>query len=408
MVEKQKLLAAAVALAEKINQVTNEVLVRNIGRQELIKVIWLGLISKHPVFALGPTGVNKTATIRQIVQRIDGARFAERLVPTIRSAEKLFVAKTRIRETNTADGKEISLSDVLGLDADVHAWFGDEFFKDPDNPAMTELIDFVLEGKVRHEGALVDTPLMLFVTAGNETPDPQSNVRATWSRMTYRVCVNSLDRRQKKDLVQSRLERYQEQVTGVQIASTTLLTLDDVNALQKARPFVAIPENIIDTVLGVYDELGNRSDADFSNILGDDRRFGRIFDAMQAHALMNGRDSVSEVDLALLRYLLWDSESHIPILGEVLAPYTRSPLTEAEELINTLFAPNGAFELARGGNDSKNVEGLSQGRAAIAQLQDFAQEAQDAGDATMKAAIEVLVQQTQVEVQNFMNKILGI
>jgi len=404
----KQLLTAAVALAPKIRQITDEVLVRNIGRQDLVNVTWVGGISGHPMFALGSTGINKTATIRQMARRIDGAVFDERRIPSVKSAAQLFVESTKIREVILSDGeKETSLKEKLGRATNAHIFFGDEFFKDEDHPVLNDLIDFALEGVVRYEGGLHKTPLMLFVAAGNETPDPTGNLAAVWSRMTLRLVVKSLDRAGKKALVASRLGRYQEQVTGQGSGSQTLMTLVDLQTLRDARPFVAVPETVIDTVLDIYEELEKRPDVDFSNLLNDDRRFGRIFDSMQAWALMHGRDTVTSTDLAVLKWMLWDEESQIPALQEVLVPYTRTPLTESQELVNALFSPTGALEAAKNGNITKGVEALSQANAAITQLKDLKTEAENAGETSMTAQINTLLQQVQSEMDAVIAKMTG-
>lgn len=402
----QQLVQQALTLAPSVRQITDEVLVRNIGRQDLIKGIWTALIAKHPVFALGSTGVNKTGTIRQMAERISGAVFDERLIPGVRSAADLFVASTTIRERELPDGsKETALNETLGRAADAHVFFGDEFFKDEDHPVLNALIDFALEGVVRHEGGLYHTPLMLFVAAGNETPDPQGKLAAVWSRMTLRLVVAPLARNQKKALVASRTSRYQEAAVGAQEAQKTLLTIADVEILQKARPFVVVPEAILDTVLDICDALANRSDADFSNVLQDDRRFGRIFDCMQAQALMAGRDAVTLAELGVLKWMLWDDESQIPVLSEVLVPYTRTPLTEAHELINALLSPTGALEAAKSGNIQKTVEALTQARAAMEQFGQLKTEA--AGESAMITEIEALRQQVQGEMDAVIAKMTG-
>lgn len=397
-VNSATILQTATGLKGKIETITQEALIRNIGRQELIKGIWAALISKHPVFALGTTGVNKTATIRQMVSRIDGAIFDERLIPGVRSASDLFVESTMINEKTLPDGsKETSLREKLGRAAKAHVFFGDEFFKEDEHSALNAMIDFALEGVVRHEGGLYKTPLMLFIAAGNETPDARGKLAAVWSRMTIRLVVRPLDRSQKKSLIASRTARYQENVTGQTTGKTTLLTLDDVKNLQKARPFVSIPESMMDTVLDIYDTLAQRSDIDFSNVLNDDRRFGRVFDAMQALALMGGRGTVGNSDLQALKWMLWDDESQIPVLNEVLIPYTRTPFSEAKELFDALLSPTGALVGAKSGDITKGVAAVSQLKTTLQQVAKLQQEA--GNDSLMHSEIQSIYDQI-VEEQN--------
>lgn len=401
------LLDRAIALAPKVQEISDEVVRKNIGRQDLIKVVWLGLISGRPAFALGSTGVNKTNTIRQMARRIDGALFDTRLIPQLKSSADLFVKSTKIHEEFFADGsKDVSLKETLGKAAFCHIFFGDEFFQDPDHPALNDLIDFTLEGKLRHDGEEITTPLMLFIAAGNESPDPLGRFRAMWSRMELRFIVNPMNRAQRKAAYVSRNIQYQEAVTG---ASTpqTLMTLDDVQVLRDAWKFVEVPDSIQDMVLDIYDELANRRDADFTYLLKDDRRYLRIYDVMKVWMLLHGQKTVTPAALNVLKWILWDEESQIPALQEVLIPYTRSPLSESLELRNALLSPNGAIEAFKHGDSNRSVEALSQGNAAINQLQTLIKEAETAGETEMSREIKTVLQEVQDEIDTLIGKFTG-
>jgi hypothetical protein len=186
-----------------------------------------------------------------------------------------------------------------------------------------------------------------------------------------------------------------------------LLTLADVKLLQEARPFVKVPESIMDTVLDIYDALANRSDSDFSVVLYDDRRFGRIFDAMQALALMSGRSVVTNAELTVLKWMLWDSDQQIPILSEVLVPYTRTPLSEAGELLNALLATNAPLEAAKSGDAQKAVAAITQAKAALDAISDLKKEAESAGENLMASEIETLRQSVQAEMDEVIAKMTG-
>lgn len=400
-------LQQALTLAPLIRQITDEVLVRNIGRQELIHATWAGLISGRPLFTLGPTGVNKTATIRQMAQRIAGAVFDERLIPGVKSAADLFVEATEIHERTLSDGaKSTSLKERLGRAANAHIFYGDEYFKDEDHPVLNSLIDYSLEGIIRHEGGVYKSPLMLFVASGNETPDPLGRLGAVWSRLTMRLLAKPLDRTGLKLLINTRTSRYVEQVTG-KTSPKTLMNIDDVQVLRNVWPFVNVPEPVIDIVLDIRDELGSRSDVDFSHVIQDDRRTARIFDVMRAVALMAGRDTVTMSDLSVLKWFWWDNEDQIPALQEVLIPHTKTPLSESQELVNALMSPTGAFMLAKGGDIRKSVDALAQAQATVTQLKAKQQEAMQAGESTMAGEILDLFQQVQYELEAYLGQLTG-
>lgn len=338
-------LAAAAALAPKIRAITDEILVRNIDRGDEAKAFWLGLVCGHPVFFLGPYGVNKTSLIQQLAERIDGVEFDERLMSMIRSYVELFVEKTLLVERQvTPEEKETLVREILGRAMKAHVFFGDEFFKNGEsNPAMNELIDFALAGVLRHEGKKVKAALLLFLAAGNELPDPDGSLGAIWSRMILRLDVRPLDTVGKRRLVRARLAKYQGGSTTSK-GGNTKVSMADVVFLRLARPHVQISDSIIDTVLQVYQDLMNQNDGEFNWLWSDDRRFGRVFDVLQAHALLQGRTQVTSEDLIVLKWLLWNTPEQIPAVETVVDPLCRTPFGECREQVDMLLAAGGIVD----------------------------------------------------------------
>lgn len=380
-----ELLKQALALAPKISSVAADVLVQHIGRQEVVKTTFLSLVSGRPVFFLGSPGVDKTGTIQALAGRIAGAVFYDALMPTVTSVEQLLVESTSIEELPTnGGGRQIRTRDELGRAAAGHLVFADEIWK-AEARVLQTLIDLSKGDGVRHEGTLVKTPLLAFLAASNELPDPEGNLGAVWSRMTIRVVVNPLDRGGKQQLVQARLQRDRA-ASSVQSAQ---LTLDEIGLLRSARPLVEVPAGIVESVLDIYQELLDGQSGDFDWAWADDRRFGRVFDVMQANALLEGRPTVGKQDLAVLEWLLWDRPEQIAIVKAKLAPYTRTPLTDSREVVDGLLAPGGTVKIVLAGDRSKGVQALTQVEACEGELARLKGEA----DSAMAVEIEALQQQ---------------
>lgn len=385
------------ALAQKARAISGEVLARHIGRSDVAKAAWLALVSGRPAFFLGSPGVDKTGTIQALAARIEGAVFYDALMPTVVSVEQLLVESTSIEEVALPDGgKAIRTRDTLGRAAAAHLVFADEIWKAEPRILQT-LIDLSKGDGVRHEGALVRTPLLAFLAASNELPDPEGNLGAVWSRMTIRVVVNPLDRTGKQALVKARLSRDRVQA-GVASASAKL-TLADIETLRAARAQVEIPDEIVATTLDILQELvGDKSSADFAWAWADDRRFGRLFDVMQANALLDGRTAVGKSDLVVLEWLLWDAPEQIAVLKAKLAPFLKTPLSEAKELVDGLLSPSGSVEGVRKGDRGKGVTAITQCEAALAELGRLAGAAEHAAMAAEIADLRKQVEAVKAEV----------
>lgn len=383
----------ALALAPKIQGIADEVLARHIGREDVVHATFLSLVSGRPAFFLGPPGVDKTGTVQSVVERIAQAVFFDALMPTVISAEQLLVESTSIEEVPTEDGgKSIRVRDTIGRAAKAHVVFADEIWKAEPRVLQT-LLDLARGGEVRHEGETVQTPLLAFLAASNELPEAEGNLGALWSRMTLRVEVRPLDRAGKQRMIAARLGRGRAQTQE----TSTQLTLDEIKLLREARRQIEVPNEIVECVLEILQEL-NDSGSDFDWAWADDRRFGRLFDLLQAEALLAGRTTVAKSDLWILEWLLWDTPEQAAIVRAKVAPYCRTPLTEAQELIDALLAPGGSVAKLLAGDRTQLTQGVQQMDDCAKEVVRLKGEA-DAQMATAIAELEAKLAETRAQAQ---------
>lgn len=396
-------LKKAILLAPKVQAISDDVSQEHIQREDIIKATWLAIVSGRPAFFLGKPGVDKTGTIKALSRCISGMTFYDELMPLLTTGADLIVESTALSEQASPDGgKTISTKDTLGRAATADLFFADEVWKTPD-PVLKTLFDLFNLDDLRHEGKRVKNPLLTFLAASNELPEPESQLEALWSRMTIRVQVNSLDRYGKKQLVSARLKRYRAEKPET-MGET--LTLEEVKLLQAARPFVKISDDVVETVLKFIEDLLDEASADFQWIWDDDRRFGRLFDVMQANALLNGRTTVTKKDMAVLAWMLWDEPEQIAIISAKLAPYTRTILDEAQEVVDTLMAPEGLVDKVLNGDRSKAVQAMTQTQAAQEELQKLLTKSRDE-DSTHVVGIEKLLSEVTSTIEKILNVSMG-
>lgn len=387
-------------ITAKVRAVSKQVLESHIQRDDVVHATLLSLVSGRPAFFLGVPGVDKTGTIQALVREIQGGKFYEALMPTIVSVEQLLVESTSIEEVPTENGgKQIRTHDELGRAADAHLVFADEIWK-AESMVLQTMIDLAKGDGIRHEGQMVKTPLLSFLAASNELPEPEGNLGAIWSRMTLRVQVNPLDRAGKKTLVQARLAQNR----GADTAVSDQLTLADIEMLRKARFNVKVPDEIVEIVLDILQELVDDELSDFQWAWDDDRRFGRIFDIMQANALLNGRDTVNKSDLSVLEWILWDEPEQIPVIKAKISPYCRTALSEAQELVDALLSPSGTVESVLNGDRSKGVNALTQCESTDEELKRMKNYAETNA---MESEIEKLISQVNSIKENIIAVVTG-
>ncbi len=394
------LLSKAVALAAKIKGISDDVLARHIGRADVVEATWLALLTGRPAFFLGTPGVDKTGTVEAVASRIDGAQFFEALMPTVVSAEQLLVESTSIEELpSPGGGKSIRTRDTLGRAANAHLVFADEVWK-ADPRVLQTLLDLSKGDGVRHEGAMVKTPLLAFLAASNELPEEGGNLGALWSRMTIRVKVAPLDRAGKERLVAARLNRQR----GQSVAEAKF-TLDEVKELRQARSQVVVDQSVVDTVFEIYEQLlSNHEDGSFQWLWDDDRRFGRVFDVLQAEALLAGRDRVTKQDLRVLAWMLWNTPEQIPQVGAVLEPYIRTPVAEAREMLDALLAAGGLVDGFLRSTHSKMADALSAVKECVEELEGK----KSTVSGVELAELEKIIGEAQAVRQRVVNKAAGL
>ncbi len=391
-----------ISITPKVQAITDEVLAKNIGREQMVRAAWLSLISGNPAFFLGEPGLNKTGTVQALARRIDGAVFYDALMPTVVSVEQFLVESTSIEEVPTGSGgKEIRVREQLGRAAKAHIVFADEIWKAEPRVLQT-VLDLAKGGGVRHEGAMIKTPLLAFIAASNEMPEPEGKLGAMWSRMTIRAMVEPLGAGGKREFIKARLARKRQASSG-SAQPAQKLTMQEVELLRQAWPFVTVSDEIVEQVLEIYQALRDKESENFEWLWADDRRFGRVFDILQANALLDGRDTVSRQDLKVLNLLLWDDPEQIPAVVETVAPYCRTPLSEAEELVDALLSPDGVVAEVKSGNRDRMLEAITQIEECEKELARLVGEA----SGSEVASIEQLLQKVANEKQVVVNAALG-
>lgn len=358
-------LAAAAALSGKIQTTTQRVVAKFINREDVVEAAFLALISDAAAFFLSPPGTGKTATVGELARHIRGLVFFEALMPGVPTPDALFVESTEIVEYSTPDGgKAIRVNQKLGRAAKAHLFFGDEIWK-TDPSVLNPLLDLARADGVRHEGEFVETPILGFLGASNELPEPDSNLGALWSRMIVRVRVKPLDADGRRAMVRARLAGFKN---GKEPEPAPVLAVDDIHTLQAARPHVELSQAIVDQVLEVIQQLVTADADDFTWLAEDDRRFGFMCDVLQAHALMNGRTTVTSADLTCLRWMLWDRPEQIAQVEAVVNPLCRTPFGECREMVDGLLQPGGTVAEVVAGTSQQAVKALQQVNACKGEL----------------------------------------
>lgn len=256
-----------------------------VEREELIQLLFTGLISKHHAWIGGLPGTGKTALLNTISHHVSKTY-----------KYQLFSATTTVDEVVGAVDPVKLLHEKLferQLDNGIvkaNIYFADENFKS-NSPCLNETLGIMNEGT--YNGQKAD--LEFYVGASNELPkDVMSNLNAYWDRLSLRYWIgNRVSRENRKSLMLRTSNGNQPEVS-------TYLTEAEIEELREQASKVVIPESIIDQILDLVDQL-HQHGIDVS-----ERKSNQLISILKAYAVVSGDEVVSQKHLAILKHVLWN------------------------------------------------------------------------------------------------------
>lgn len=287
-------------IAPKVRAISDELNAQFLERGDLVRCTLLGIFSDSSIFVLGPPGTGKSYFCDRVASRIKGARyFGIQLNPQL-PPEDLFgpLDLTELKQGNR-------VRDITGYAGDAHVLNFDEIGKA--GPAVTNLmLELINEHRMKQGGHYIDTPTLITLAASNELLDMESGMGAAWDRFILRLEAKPMVQRQ----------NFIELITTGAPApkNPTQITLKEVEAARKEVIDINLPQSIAERIAELRDGLFE------DGIQPSDRRMMKLVHVCKAAAWLEGRDSVDEDDLAVMRFGLWDEvEQRKAVEGRVLS-----------------------------------------------------------------------------------------
>jgi MoxR-like ATPase len=152
--------------------------------------------------------------------------------------------------------------------------------------------------------------------ASNELPD-EDELTALYDRFMLRFMVDYI----------SEEFRFLKMLEGAKPEARTTMTFAELDAARADTAKVSIAPGIIRSIADLRRELATQQ------IVVSDRRWKNALDVLRAHAIVLGRNVVTEDDLIFLEHVLWKDPEEQPKVREAIRRLVKGYEEEARELL---------------------------------------------------------------------------
>jgi len=291
-----------------------------VGKEKVMKLGLLSILSGENMILVGPPGTAKSEIsrrLREILADTDSETYFEYLFTKFTTPEEIF-GPLSIKQLQN-DKFERNTEGYMPSSRIV---FLDEIFKA--NSSILNTLLTILNERVFHNGLKREkTPLISLIGASNELPFENDELTALYDRFLIRVVVGYVS----DDEIEELLDIKE---TDMEIPAEIKFTESDLNEIKSESEKVRVTSGIKRTIMQIRQEY-NKIFAEDNHEIISDRKLVKMVKLLKISAYLNGRDKVDFSDLMLLTNCLWNNPENIEKVTKLVLEAVKRNVAKEEE-----------------------------------------------------------------------------
>ncbi len=279
-----------------------------IDREEEIRLILLGMLSRKHVLLLGPPGTTKSGIVNTVTSSLELSYFRQ-LMNQFSTPDEIFgpVDIKRYKE----DG--IYSRITKGKAADSEILFLDEVFKA--GPSILNALLSLMEERIYDNGDIeIQAPVISIIGASNEMPSNDDGLEAFYDRFLLRRMVVPL---------QSRLSiRMLIKLKQHKLEAQPL----DLTAINREITQMEILVEAMDSLSTVWEACRE------NEINVSDRRLKQAIDVMAADSWLRGHTMIQADSIIVCKDIMWSKPEDAKLVEKLVRAAVNPDLVKALEI----------------------------------------------------------------------------
>ncbi|WP_300711073.1 AAA family ATPase [uncultured Brachyspira sp.] len=291
---------------EKINYIIKKLSEGLYEKQEVISLTFLCALAGKSVFLYGLPGTAKSLIVRRIASAFKDSKYFGQLMNRFTTPEDVFgpVSLSKLKEDKFERQTEgyLPKSDFVFLD---------EIWKS--SPAILNTLLTIINEKVYRNGSQEDkVPLKALIAASNETPPKGHGLEAMYDRFIMRLLVDpAKDVNNFKSLIVDKDINFDAELEE-KISAT------DWEDLKVFIEEIKVPENVLNIICSIKDEIDEYNKGNNETIYISDRRWKNIVYILKTAAYFCDREEILPVDCFLISHCIWTLEENIDEVNRIV------------------------------------------------------------------------------------------